>query len=178
MSSYLVISSICHQLTMQASIPMARLGCQSTHLVWTEIDWTIDIVSGLWSVLHARQGWEKQRSNATISRKSWIFHVCVPSEEWPQCTMNTRFGFINLPSIIHTSFYLDSKPQSGLNECIIGCSGGLLYWQKWNNMHFVTSASFLLIVYSDYLTSAGKQLQCPSGEVDPSQLLALAKSQV
>lgn len=56
--------------------------------------------------------------------------------------------------------------------------GGLLYWQKWNNMHFVTSASFLLTVYSDYLSSAGKQLQCPSGEVYPSQLLALAKSQV
>ena len=78
---YLVISSIFHQLTMHASIPMARLGCQSTHLVWTEIDWTIDIVSGLWSVLHAMQGWAKQISNATISRKSWIFHVCVPSKE-------------------------------------------------------------------------------------------------
>ena len=35
-----------------------------------------------------------------------------------------------------------------------------------------------MTVYSDYLSSAGKQLQCPSGEVDPSQLLALAKSQV
>ena len=32
--------------------------------------------------------------------------------------------------------------------------------------------------YSDYLSSTGKQLQCPSGEVDPSHLLALAKSQV
>ena len=34
------------------------------------------------------------------------------------------------------------------------------------------------IVYSDYLSFAGKQLQCPSEEVDPSQLFALAKSQV
>ena len=33
-------------------------------------------------------------------------------------------------------------------------------------------------VYSNYLSSAGKELQCLSGEVDPSQLLALAKSQV
>eukprot|EP01018_Ginkgo_biloba_P032228 Gb_26728 [translate_table: standard] len=56
--------------------------------------------------------------------------------------------------------------------------GGLLYWQKWNNIHFVTSSSFLLTVYSDYLSSAGKKLQCPSGEVDPSELLALVKSQV
>jgi len=28
-------------------------------------------------------------------------------------------------------------------------------------MHVVTSALFLLIFYSDYLSSAGKQLQCP-----------------
>ena len=33
-------------------------------------------------------------------------------------------------------------------------------------------------VYSDYLSSAGKQLQFPSGEVDPSQLFTLPKSQV
>ena len=45
-------------------------------------------------------------------------------------------------------------------------------------MHVVTSASFLLTVYSNYLSSAGKQLQCPGGEVDPSERLALAKSQV
>jgi len=57
-------------------------------------------------------------------------------------------------------------------------SGGLLYWQKWNNIHVVTSASFLLTVYSDYLSSAGKKLQCPGGEVEPFELLALAKSQV
>jgi endoglucanase len=56
--------------------------------------------------------------------------------------------------------------------------GGLLYWQKWNNMHVVTSASFLLTVYFDYLSSDGKQLQCPGGEEDPSERLALAKSQV
>ena len=35
-----------------------------------------------------------------------------------------------------------------------------------------------MTVYSDYLSSAGKQLQCPNGEEDPSQLLELAKSQV
>ena len=55
-------------------------------------------------------------------------------------------------------------------------SGGLLYWQKWNNIHVVTSASFLLTVYFDYLSSAGKKLQCPGGEVEPFELLALAKS--
>ncbi|KAK2966511.1 hypothetical protein RJ640_019040 [Escallonia rubra] len=56
--------------------------------------------------------------------------------------------------------------------------GGLIFRQRWNNLQFVTSASFLLTVYSDYLTSAGKNLQCASGSVAPSELLSLAKSQV
>ncbi|KVH91792.1 Carbohydrate binding domain CBM49 [Cynara cardunculus var. scolymus] len=37
--------------------------------------------------------------------------------------------------------------------------GGLIFRQRWNNLQFVTSASFLLTVYSDYLTSARKSLQ-------------------
>ncbi|KAH9302413.1 hypothetical protein KI387_013996, partial [Taxus chinensis] len=56
--------------------------------------------------------------------------------------------------------------------------GGLLHIQKWNKLHFVIGSSYLLTVYSDYLSSAGKKLQCPNGNVDPSELLALAKSQV
>ncbi|XP_058100374.1 endoglucanase 6-like [Magnolia sinica] len=55
--------------------------------------------------------------------------------------------------------------------------GGLLYRQRWNNLQFVTSASFLLSVYSDYLSSAGKSISCPAGTVAPSELLAFAKSQ-
>ncbi|GLJ28183.1 hypothetical protein SUGI_0553620 [Cryptomeria japonica] len=56
--------------------------------------------------------------------------------------------------------------------------GGLLYIREWNNMQYVSSASFLLTVYSDYLTSAKKQLMCPSAEIQPSELLRLAQSQV
>lgn len=56
--------------------------------------------------------------------------------------------------------------------------GGLIFKQRWNNLQFVTSASFLATVYSDYLTSARKNLQCASGSFSPSQLLAFAKSQV
>ncbi|GLU05960.1 hypothetical protein SLE2022_230320 [Rubroshorea leprosula] len=56
--------------------------------------------------------------------------------------------------------------------------GGLLFKQRWNNMQFVTSASFLATVYSDYLTSAGKNLGCSAGSVPSSQLLGFAKSQV
>nr|ARA95692.1 glucanase 6 [Nepenthes ampullaria] len=56
--------------------------------------------------------------------------------------------------------------------------GGLIFRQSWNNMQFVTSASFLLTVYSDYLSSARKSLQCSAGNIAPSELLAFAKSQV
>ncbi|KAJ0048395.1 hypothetical protein Pint_14995 [Pistacia integerrima] len=56
--------------------------------------------------------------------------------------------------------------------------GGLIFRQRWNNMQFVTSASFLATVYSDYLASSGRNLRCSSGNVAPSQLLGLAKSQV
>ncbi|KAJ0989335.1 hypothetical protein J5N97_007691 [Dioscorea zingiberensis] len=56
--------------------------------------------------------------------------------------------------------------------------GGLLFHQRWNNLQFVTSSSFLLTVYSDYLSSAGKNVQCATGIASPSELLSFAKSQV
>lgn len=56
--------------------------------------------------------------------------------------------------------------------------GGLIFRQRWNNLQFVTSSSFLLTVYSDYLTSSRKNLQCIGGVVQPGELLSLAKSQV
>ncbi|CAJ1973915.1 unnamed protein product [Sphenostylis stenocarpa] len=56
--------------------------------------------------------------------------------------------------------------------------GGLIFRQRWNNMQFVTSASFLATVYSDYLASSGRNLRCNSGNVAPAELLSLAKSQV
>ncbi|CAL0323409.1 unnamed protein product [Lupinus luteus] len=45
-------------------------------------------------------------------------------------------------------------------------------------MQFVTSASFLATVYSDYLSSSGNSLRCNSGIVSPTELLSLAKTQV
>lgn len=83
---------------------------------------------------------------------------------------------ICLQEYVTPALYLHSKPQCELMECCSLYSSGLLYWQKWNNIHLVTSASFLLTVYSDYLAFAGKKLQCPVGEVEPFELLALAKS--
>uniref|UniRef100_A0A0E0JFN2 Endoglucanase n=1 Tax=Oryza punctata TaxID=4537 RepID=A0A0E0JFN2_ORYPU len=61
--------------------------------------------------------------------------------------------------------------------------GGLLYHQGWNNLQFVTGASFLLSVYADHLAAAGGHgqadvVRCPGGPAPPSELVALAKSQV
>ncbi|KAJ4957172.1 hypothetical protein NE237_013955 [Protea cynaroides] len=56
--------------------------------------------------------------------------------------------------------------------------GGLIFRQRWNNMQFVTSASFLLTVYSDYISSAQTTVSCSSGSASASDLLNFAKSQV
>uniref|UniRef100_A0A0V0IPN6 Endoglucanase n=1 Tax=Solanum chacoense TaxID=4108 RepID=A0A0V0IPN6_SOLCH len=64
------------------------------------------------------------------------------------------------------------------NQNIHKSPGGLIFRQRWNNMQFVTSASFLATVYSDYLASAGKSLKCASGPVSSPELLDFAKSQV
>ncbi|KAE8710810.1 Endoglucanase 1 [Hibiscus syriacus] len=56
--------------------------------------------------------------------------------------------------------------------------GGLIFRQRWNNMQFVTGASFLATVFSDYLTSSRGSLKCAAGNVAPSELLSFAKSQV
>ncbi|CAN6816863.1 unnamed protein product [Brassica oleracea] len=56
--------------------------------------------------------------------------------------------------------------------------GGLIFRQRWNNMQFVTSASFLAAVYSDYLSSSKRNLRCSQGNSSPSKLLDFSKSQV
>ncbi|KAH6781528.1 glycosyl hydrolase 9C1 [Perilla frutescens var. frutescens] len=55
--------------------------------------------------------------------------------------------------------------------------GGLLYLREWNNMQYSASASFLLTVYSDYLSKAKKTVNCPEGQIQPQEVLNFAKSQ-
>lgn len=64
------------------------------------------------------------------------------------------------------------------NKNVQKTPGGLIFRQRWNNLQFVTSASFLATVYSDYLTSSGGHLRCAAGNVRPVELLSFAKSQV
>eukprot|EP00252_Welwitschia_mirabilis_P011164 TRINITY_DN25101_c0_g1_i1.p1 TRINITY_DN25101_c0_g1~~TRINITY_DN25101_c0_g1_i1.p1 ORF type:complete len:631 (+),score=55.32 TRINITY_DN25101_c0_g1_i1:183-2075(+) len=74
-------------------------------------------------------------------------------------------------------YFICASMQKG-NVNVRKTPGGLLFQQKWNNMQFVTSAAFLLTVYSDYLTTARKNLQCAKGAAAPAELLATAKSQI
>ncbi|MCO5562311.1 hypothetical protein L7F22_015937 [Adiantum nelumboides] len=75
-------------------------------------------------------------------------------------------------------YYLCSLLRKNTGDNAQLTPGGLLFTRPWNNMQYVTSAAFSLSVYSDYLSAAGKQLQCPTGPVAPSELLSLAQSQV
>ncbi|KAK1307268.1 Endoglucanase 11 [Acorus calamus] len=56
--------------------------------------------------------------------------------------------------------------------------GGLIFIRQWNNMQYVTSATFLLTVYSDYLNKTKQRMECPLGSVGAHEMLAFAKSQV
>ncbi|KAL5721472.1 cellulase [Ranunculus cassubicifolius] len=55
--------------------------------------------------------------------------------------------------------------------------GGLLYVHEWNNMQYVSSASFLLAVYSDYLSASNAAIQCPDAQLKSQDLLVFAQSQ-
>ncbi|XP_022930866.1 endoglucanase 11-like [Cucurbita moschata] len=55
---------------------------------------------------------------------------------------------------------------------------GLLFIRQWNNMQYVTTASFLLTVYSDYLRRSNHHLNCHAGPVYHEDLFKFAKQQV
>jgi endoglucanase len=54
--------------------------------------------------------------------------------------------------------------------------GGMMHHQRWNNLQFVTSASFLLTVYADY--AATTSVRCPGGAARSFDVLAFVRSQV
>ncbi|XP_019187888.1 PREDICTED: endoglucanase 5 [Ipomoea nil] len=55
---------------------------------------------------------------------------------------------------------------------------GLIYVREWNNMQYVSSAAFLLAVYSQYLSEAKAVVKCPQApQLYPQHILNFAKSQ-
>ncbi|KAH0459401.1 hypothetical protein IEQ34_012215 [Dendrobium chrysotoxum] len=69
-----------------------------------------------------------------------------------------------------------NKNNNGSN--VLRTPGGLLFVRPWNNMQYVSTAAFLLTIYSDYLTAASeKELHCDEGTVRAADLLDFAKTQ-
>uniref|UniRef100_A0A7N0RJS5 Endoglucanase n=1 Tax=Kalanchoe fedtschenkoi TaxID=63787 RepID=A0A7N0RJS5_KALFE len=75
-------------------------------------------------------------------------------------------------------FYLCSILNKNNGSNVERTPGGLLYVRQWNNLQYVSTATFLLTVYSDFLKSANQELSCRDGNVDHQELLELAKTQV
>lgn len=57
-------------------------------------------------------------------------------------------------------------------------SGGFLWFLEWDNLQYVTSASFLVAAYADTLAATKTTIRCPNGEVGPQDLIKFAQSQV
>lgn len=57
-------------------------------------------------------------------------------------------------------------------------SGGLLYFDEWDNLQYVTSASFIITAYADILSATKNTIQCSGGSVEPEELIDFARSQV
>ncbi|KAL0306331.1 UNVERIFIED_CONTAM: Endoglucanase 11 [Sesamum radiatum] len=56
--------------------------------------------------------------------------------------------------------------------------GGLLYTRQWNNMQYVSTAVFLLTVFSEHLHATNQMLNCPTDSVGSHEILSFVKSQV
>ncbi|XP_047327449.1 endoglucanase 1-like [Impatiens glandulifera] len=56
--------------------------------------------------------------------------------------------------------------------------GGLLFKMKESNMQYVTTTSFLLLTYANYLASSHKTVSCGGTVVTPKTLRSIAKKQV
>ena len=75
-------------------------------------------------------------------------------------------------------FFLCACLQKNNGHNIKLTPGGLLYVDDWNNMQYVSSSTFLLTVYADYLAVSRGALKCPDGEVKPAEMIRFAKAQV
>ncbi|KAI3843519.1 hypothetical protein MKW92_036121 [Papaver armeniacum] len=74
--------------------------------------------------------------------------------------------------------YICDVSQRGPNNFPLTESGGLLYFQEWNNLQYTTAALFLVMVYAEYLTTYGTNMICGNTEVTPGDLYNFVQPQV
>lgn len=73
--------------------------------------------------------------------------------------------------------FICSCIQKGNNN-VKTTPGGLLWFQPWDNLQYITAAAFVATAYSEYLTASHASIQCLHGIVQPSEITAFAQSQV
>ncbi|XP_078160516.1 endoglucanase 17-like [Carex rostrata] len=109
-------------------------------------------------------GWENKHAgiNVLISKE-----VLMGKDEYFESFRANADNFICtlLPSI-------SNHPQIQYSP------GGLLFKVGGSNMQHVTSLSFLLLAYSNYLSHANGHVQCGTSSASPAQLRRVAKRQV
>ncbi|KAG6415934.1 hypothetical protein SASPL_123353 [Salvia splendens] len=81
------------------------------------------------------------------------------------------------------------KYKKGAEEFVCKCmlkgninvqrsNAGLMWFIPWNNLQYVTSATFLMTTYAQVLAKTNTTIQCPGGNVASNDLLGLARYQV
>ncbi|XP_038876208.1 endoglucanase 6-like [Benincasa hispida] len=95
---------------------------------------------------------------------------------WSMTEFSWDVKYVGVQTLVAKSFLCSCLRKGSRNVQVT--PGGLIFRQRWNNMQFVTTASFVATVYADYLTSFHSSMKCPVGYVQPSELLTFAKSQV
>ncbi|KAM7275617.1 hypothetical protein ACFE04_017483 [Oxalis oulophora] len=78
---------------------------------------------------------------------------------------------------------LNKNKNNDNNNNVVHTPGGMIFIRQWNNMQYVSTASFLLTVYSDFLKMSNQTLNCPSDNngsslINHEEILTFAKSQV
>ncbi|QCD89242.1 endoglucanase [Vigna unguiculata] len=73
--------------------------------------------------------------------------------------------------------YICSCAQKS-NQNVQKTAGGLFWFLPWNNNQYVATATFVMSVYSKYLSSNGSPLHCSGGAVTPDDLTSIVRSQV
>ncbi|KAL6503765.1 hypothetical protein OROGR_025688 [Orobanche gracilis] len=65
------------------------------------------------------------------------------------------------------------------NSNVPKTDGGLLWFMEWDNLQYVTAASFLITAYADFLAKTMSVIRCSGGAaIGPHDLIDFAKSQV
>ncbi|KAG6722211.1 hypothetical protein I3842_03G149200 [Carya illinoinensis] len=75
-------------------------------------------------------------------------------------------------------FYICACLNKNNDSNVERTPGGLLYIRQWNNMQYVSTAAFLLTIYSDLLQNSNQKLKCHDKTVDYGEILSFAKSQI